>query len=100
MTKYIKSWKDLRDACKSPISLEILDMPARRFEKGLISRKELNFVEKKALELVRATVGSALSAFGWDNLDEYITEDFELLMEELDAKLFAMYTGEKAAFSL
>lgn len=100
MTKYIKSWKDLRDACKSPISLEIVDIPSRRFKKGLISRKELNFVEKKALELVRATVGSALSEFSWDRVDDYISEDFENLMEELDAKLFSMYTGEKAAFSL
>lgn len=95
MTKSIKCWKELRDACKSPISREILDMPAHRFKKGLISRKELNFVEKKALELVRATVGSALSAFGWEELDEYISEEFELLMEELDAKLFEVYTGEK-----
>lgn len=97
MTKSVKCWKDLRNACKSPISLEILAMPERRLKNGLISRKELIFIEKKALELVRATVGSALSAFGWDNLDEYITEDFEMLMEELDAKLFEKYTGEKAA---
>lgn len=96
MTNTIKTWKDLRNACKSPLSLEILDLPARRFKSGLISRKDLNFVQKKALEVVRATVGSALSEYGWEDVDEYISEDFELLMEGLDAKLYSLYTGEGA----